>query len=268
MSQLVDSHCHLDFPQFAPDIAEVVRRAEEANVMRMVTICTKPVRIGESRTIAERFDSVCFAVGVHPHYVESEPPVTAEELTGHAEHPKMVAIGESGLDYHYTSETAGAQRSSLLVHIEASRRTGLPLIIHSRDADDDMCEILASEHRAGPFSCVMHCFSSGRRLAELAIDLGFYISMSGIVTFRNAEELRSIFMSLPIERVLVETDSPYLAPAPRRGKRNEPAMVARIASECARLRGLEEGEFAARTTENFNRLFTKGRLPAPAGQHA
>ena len=152
MSQLVDSHCHLDFPQFAPDIAEVVRRAEEAHVMRMVTVCTKPTRIAESRAIAERFESVCFAVGVHPHYAASEPSVTAEELVGHAEHPKMVAIGESGLDYHYTSETASAQRSSLLVHIEAARRTGLPLIIHSRDADDDMCEILASEHRAGPFS--------------------------------------------------------------------------------------------------------------------
>ena len=206
---------------------------------------------------------MCFAVGVHPHYAASEPSVTVEELVGHAEHPKMVAIGESGLDYHYTSGTAAAQRSSLLVHIEASRRTGLPLIIHSRDADDDMCEILASEHRAGPFSCVMHCYSSGRRLAGLAIDLGFYISMSGIVTFRNAEELRSIFLSIPIGRLLVETDSPYLAPAPRRGKRNEPALVARIASECARLRGMAEDEFASNTTENFNRLFAKGRLPAP-----
>ena len=263
MSQLVDSHCHLDFPQFATDIAEVVRRAGEAQVMRMVTVCTKPARVGESRAIAERFDPVCFAVGVHPHYAASEPAVTVEELVGHAEHPKMVAIGESGLDYHYTSKTAGAQKSSLLVHIEASRRTGLPLIIHSRDADDDMCDILASEHRAGPFSCVMHCFSSGRRLAGLAIDLGFYISMSGIVTFRNAEGLRSIFLSLPVERILVETDSPYLAPAPKRGKRNEPALVARIASECARLRGLDEGEFAVRTTENFNRLFAKGRLLAP-----
>lgn len=263
MSQLVDSHCHLDFPQFAPDIAEVVRRAEEAQVMRMVTVCTKPTCVGESRGIAERFESVCFAVGVHPHYAASEPAVTAEELVGHSKHPKMVAIGETGLDYHYTSETAGAQKSSLLVHIEASRRTGLPLIIHSRDADDDMCEILASEHRAGPFSCVMHCYSSGRRLAELAIDLGFYISMSGIVTFRNAEDLRSIYLSLPVERILVETDAPYLAPAPKRGKRNEPALVARIASECARLRGLDEEEFAARTTENFNRLFAKGRLPAP-----
>ena len=263
MFQLVDSHCHLDFPQFAPDIAEVVRRAEKARVMRMVTICTKPTRMAESRAIAERFDSVCFAVGVHPHYAASEPPVTVEELVGHSEHPKMVGIGESGLDYHYTSEIAAAQRSSLLVHIEAARRTGLPLIIHSRDADDDMCEILASEHRAGPFSCVMHCYSSGRRLAELAIDLGFYISMSGIVTFRNAEELRSIYLSLPVGRLLVETDSPYLAPAPRRGKRNEPALVARIASECARLRGLDEDEFASKTTENFNRLFAKGRLPAP-----
>ena len=265
MIQIVDSHCHLDFPQFGPDIEDVMQRADEANVKRMVTICTKPTNINNTQTIAERFDPVCFAVGVHPHYAASEPSVTAEQLSEFAEHPKMVAIGETGLDYHYTSETKDAQKSSLLVHIEASRLTGLPLIIHSRNADADMGDILASEHRNGPFSCVMHCFSSGSRLAELALDLGFYISMSGIVTFRNAEQLRSIFRSVPVDRILVETDSPYLAPAPWRGKRNEPAMVARVASEGAKLCGLGEGEFAAVTTRNFNRLFAKGRLPAPAG---
>ncbi len=263
MTTIVDSHCHLDFPQFCTDISDVIRRAEEANVFRMVTICTKPGRLRDSQQIAEKFDAVCYAVGVHPHYASTEPAVTVDELVGHSRHPKMVAIGETGLDYHYTVETADAQKSSLQVHIEASRQTGLPLIIHSRDADEDIGDILSAEFRNGPFSCVMHCFSSGQRLATLALDLGFYLSMSGIITFKNAEALRSIFRSVPPDRILIETDAPYLAPTPWRGKRNEPAMVARVASEGATLLGLDRLEFAARTTANFNRLFSKGRLQAP-----
>jgi len=254
---IVDSHCHLDFPQFEEDLQQVIERAGEYGVGQMLTICTKPRLLERSVAIAERFPQVFFAAGVHPHYVASETAVTVEELVQMARHPKMVAIGETGLDYHYTSEIADRQKASLAIHVEAARQTGLPLIIHSRDADDDMADILSGEYRDQPYSCVMHCYSSGRRLAEAALEMGFFLSMSGIITFRNAEELRRIFADVPLDRILIETDAPYLAPAPWRGKRNEPFMVSSVMAEGARLKDVSPAEFAAVTTNNFNRLFGK-----------
>jgi TatD DNase family protein len=193
-----------------------------------------------------------------------EPMTTPEELAAIARHPRMVGIGESGLDYHYTAESAAAQQESLRVHVEAARRTGLPLIIHARDADADMARILTEEHRAGPFSCVMHCFSSGRALAEAALDLGFYLSMSGIAAFPKSTALREIFAAAPLDRLLVETDAPYLAPPPHRGKRNEPAYTAHTARVGAELFGLDYADFAARTEANFERVFWKAAEPGAA----
>jgi TatD DNase family protein len=255
--QLVDSHCHLDFPDFDAERDDVIARAHAAGVARMVTICTKLSALPKVQAIAEAHDSVFFAAGTHPMSVAHEPMVTADELVALAEHPKMVGIGESGLDYHYTAESAEVQQQSLRIHIEAARRTGLPLIIHARDADDDMARILAEEHAKGAYTCVMHCFSSGAGLAQAALDLGFYLSMSGITAFPRSKELRAIFASAPVERILVETDAPYLAPPPHRGKRNEPAYTAHTARVGAELFGLTEADFAARTSANFDRLFWK-----------
>ncbi len=254
---LVDSHCHLDFPDFADALDAVVARAEAAGVAKMVSIATQPSKHAAVRAIAERFASVYFAAGLHPLHAHEEPHPSLDTLLAWAEHPKMVGIGEAGLDFHYQSETADAQRETFLVQIEAARRTSLPLIIHARDADDEMADTLAREHAAGPFTCVMHCFSSGAALAATALDLGFYLSMSGIATFKKSAALREIFAAAPIDRILVETDAPYLAPPPFRGKRNEPAYVVHTARVGAELRGLSEEAFAARTTENFHRLFWK-----------
>ena len=254
---LVDSHCHLDFPDFADELPEVVARAEAAGVRRMLTICTRPRQVDNVRAIAERFEPVYFAAGLHPLNAHEEPHPALEDLTGWAAHPKMVGIGEAGLDYHYQRESEAAQKETFLVQIEAARRTGLPLIIHSRDADADMAEILTREHAAGAFTCVMHCFSSGPALAETALGLGFYLSMSGVATFKKAQELRDIFAAAPLERILVETDAPYLAPPPYRGKRNEPAYVALTAKVGAELFQMPEAAFAEATTDNFHRLFAK-----------
>ncbi len=254
---LVDSHCHLDFPNLAEDLPEVVSRARDAGVTRMVTICTRLRNERAVRVIAERFSGVYYAAGTHPMHVAEEPLVRVEELTVLAAHPKFVGIGETGLDYHYTSESASLQEESLRVHIEASRRTGLPLIIHSRDADEDMIRILEEEHKAGAYRCVMHCFSSGPELAEAALNLGFYLSMSGIAAFPKSHALRDIFAKAPLDRVLVETDSPYLAPPPHRGRRCEPAYVAFTARAGAEVFGLDEAQFRAATTRNFDRLFAK-----------
>ncbi len=263
--QLVDSHCHLDFPDFADELPEVIARAEAAGVKRMVTICTKLRNLPAVRAIAEAHDPVFFAAATHPMSVAEEPMATVEELVEIARHPKCVGIGETGLDYHYTRESAEAQKESLRIHIEAARRTGLPLIIHARDADEDIAAILGEEHESAPFDCVMHCFSSGPDLARRALDLGFYLSMSGIAAFPRSTDLREIFAAAPIERILVETDAPYLAPPPMRGRRNEPAFVAHTARVGAELFGLSEAEFAARTTENFNRLFRKAAAWSPEG---
>lgn len=255
--ELVDSHCHLDFPDLVGELPDVISRANAAGVRRMVTICTKLPSEPSVRAIAEAHECVFYAAGVHPMSVASEKTATVEELVAIAEHPKMVGIGETGLDYHYTSESAVAQQESLRIHIEASRRTGLPLIIHSRDADEDMARILSEEHKAGAYTCVMHCFSSGAELAKTALDLGFYLSMSGVATFKTAQAVRDVFADAPLDRILVETDSPYLAPPPYRGKRCEPAYTALTAAVGAEVKGLPLEEFAAATTANFDRLFAK-----------
>lgn len=255
--EIVDSHCHLDFPELHEELNAVIARARAAGVTRMVSICTKPRLEPQVRAIAEEHDGVFFSAGTHPMSVADEPMVTVAELERFAQHPKCVGIGESGLDYHYTSESAARQRESLRIHIEAARRTGLPLIIHARDADADMARILSEEHAAGAYECVMHCFSSGSGLAEAALDLGFYLSMSGIAAFPKSDSLRAIFAAAPIERILVETDAPYLAPPPHRGRRNEPAFTVHTAERGAALFGMEYGAFARQTSANFDRLFAK-----------
>lgn len=255
--EIVDSHCHLDFPEFADELPEIVERAAVAGVTRMVTICTKLHQEPDVRAIAERFDPVFYAAGTHPMSAASQPMTSVKELLRIAEHPKMVGIGETGLDYHYTAETKDVQKQSLRIHIEAARQSGLPLIIHARDADDDMVRILSEEHQAGAYQCVMHCFSSSAALGQAALDLGFYLSMSGIAAFKKSEELRAIFHAAPVERVLTETDAPYLAPPPHRGKRNEPAYTAHTARIGAEVFGMDYPQFAQQTSENFDRLFAK-----------
>lgn len=261
---LVDSHCHLDFPDLAGETEAVIARAAAVGVTRMVTICTRLKNAPQVRAIAEAHRGVFFAAGTHPMSAAEEPLATVDELVALAAHPKMVAIGETGLDYHYTADSKAVQQESLRVHVEAARRTGLPLVIHARDADDDIARILSEEHAAGPFGCVMHCFTAGRALAETALSLGFYLSISGIATFRTAADLRAIFAEAPADRLLVETDAPYLAPLPHRGKRCEPAFVADTARTMAAHLGVDFAEFAAHTTANFDRLFSKAAAWRPA----
>lgn len=254
---IVDSHCHLDFPDFEGERDALIARARDAGVTRMVTICTRLRNEPQIRALAETYEGVFYAAGTHPMSVAEEPMAKVEELVDMASHPKFVGIGETGLDYHYTAETAEIQRESLRVHIEAARRTGLPLIIHSRNADEDMARILTEEHRAGAYDCVMHCFSSGAALGRAALDLGFYLSMSGIAAFPRSGELREVFAAAPVDRILIETDSPYLAPPPYRGKRNEPAYVAKTAAVGAEVFGMTYEEFARQSSVNFDRLFSK-----------
>jgi len=258
-ASIVDSHCHLDFPDFDEERPAVIQRALDAGVERMVTICTKLRLEPQVRAIAEEYDPVFYAAGTHPMSAADEPLATADELIALAQHPKFVGIGETGLDYHYTADSKDIQQQSLQVHIDAARETKLPLIIHARAADDDMAQILRDAYQNGAFSCVMHCFSSSAALAEAALDLGFYLSMSGIAAFPKSQELRDIFATAPIDRVLVETDSPYLAPPPHRGKRNEPAYTAHTAKVGAEVFGLSYADFAAQTTANFDRLFWKAK---------
>jgi TatD DNase family protein len=263
--QITDSHCHLDFPDFDGERDAVIARAHAAGVTRMVTICTRLRNEPTVRAIAEAYESVFFTFGIHPMSVAETPLITLEELTAIAAHPKCVGIGETGLDYHYTAESAAQQQDSLRIHIAAARQTGLPLIIHARAADDDMARILTEEYRKGPYTCVMHCFSSGAELARAALDLGFYLSMSGIATFPKSQDLRDIFAAAPLDRILVETDSPYLAPKPFRGKRNEPAYSIHTAETGAEVFGISLPAFAAATQANFDRLFTKAaQYKAPA----
>ncbi|PTQ66457.1 TatD family hydrolase [Celeribacter persicus] len=259
LPKITDSHCHLDFPDFADELPEVVNRAVEAGVHRMVTICTRLRQVDQVKAISERFDPVFWAAGTHPMSAAEEPMATVDELVTLARHPKFVGIGETGLDYHYTAESAEVQKESLRVHIAAARETQLPLIIHARAADDDMATILAEEYKNGTYPCVMHCFSSSKELAKASLDLGFYLSMSGITAFPKSEDLREIFREVPRDRILVETDSPYLAPPPHRGKRNEPAYTAKTAQRAAETFGMDYAEFAALTEANFERLFTKAR---------
>jgi len=254
---LVDSHCHLDFPEFAEDFEQIMSRAAEANVGLMLTICTHLSRFPRVLAVAERFDNVYCSVGIHPHEAGEETEVTAEQLVELAKHPKVVGFGETGLDYFYEHSPREAQKRSFRAHIEAARIAQLPIIIHTRDADEDMTAILEEEMGKGAFPGLVHCFSSGRALGEKAVELGLYISLSGILTFKKSEDLRATARDLPLEKLLVETDSPFLAPIPHRGKRCEPAFVAQTAGVLADIKGLSPAALADVTTDNFFTLFSK-----------
>ncbi len=258
-SRLVDSHCHLDFPDFEGELDDIVTRAGEAGVGMMVTIGTKLRDFDKVLAIAETYDNIVCTVGIHPHEAENEPDVALVRLLELAQHPKVVGIGETGLDYYYEHSPRDAQKANFLTHIAAARETKLPLIVHTRDADEDMAAILTEEMGKGAFAALLHCFSSSRALALKALDLGLYISLSGIVTFKSASELQETVAAAPLDRLLVETDAPYLAPVPKRGKRNEPAFVAHTAAKVAELQGIDLDTLTAATTDNFFRLFTKAR---------
>jgi len=254
---LVDSHCHLDFSDFADDLDAVVSRAGTAGIGIMLTIATHITRYEQVVRVAERFDNVWCTVGIHPHEAGTEPAAGVETLLRLAEHPKVVGFGETGLDYFYDKSPRERQRASFRVHIEAARIAGLPVIVHTRDADEDTGAILAEEMGKGAFSGLVHCFSSGPQFAEKAVELGLYISASGIMTFKTADSLRQTLAGVPLNRLLVETDAPYLAPVPHRGKRNEPAFTAQTAARLAEVKGVPFGTLEAASTENFLRLFTK-----------
>jgi TatD DNase family protein len=261
---LVDSHCHLDYLSAEQDLDALVERARAAGVGGMLTISTKLSEFDQVRAIAERYDDVWCSVGVHPHEAAAESAVTTERLLALAEHPKVVGIGETGLDYFYEHSPRPEQQASFRTHIAAARTSGLPLIVHTRDADDDTAAILEAEHAAGAFPGLIHCFTAGAGFARRALALGLYISFSGIVTFKKADDLRAVAAEVPTDRLLVETDAPYLAPDPMRGKTNEPAYVSFTAARVAELRGIAPGELAVETSDNFFRLFGKARRPAPA----
>ena len=254
---LIDHHCHLDFPQFAEDRAGVVARAHAAGVGAMVTISTRVARFDDIRAIADAHETVFCSVGTHPHYADDELDVTPDQLARLAEHPKVVAIGEAGLDYHYQKSSREGQAEGFRRHIEAARVTGLPLEIHARDADNDTARILEEEFETGPFKAILHCYTGGADLAQRAVALGLYVSFTGVVSFKKSEALRAIASAVPIDRVLVETDAPYLAPVPFRGKTNEPAYVVHTAKALAEARDMPFETFAAHTTDNFFRLFEK-----------
>jgi TatD DNase family protein len=265
MTMLIDSHCHLDFPDFASELDDVVTRARTAGISRLVTISTRVKRFAGVLAITERFPEVYCSVGTHPHYAHEELDITAADLVAHTQHPKVVALGEAGLDYHYDRSPRDAQERGFRTHIAAARETGLPLVIHSREADADTARILEEEAGQGAFPAVLHCFTGGADLARRAIALGLSISFTGILTFKNSTALRAIAAGLPADRILVETDAPYLAPLPFRGKRNEPAYVVETAKILAETRGVSFDEIAQQTSENFFRLF--GKVPRPAGAH-
>jgi len=254
---LVDHHCHLDFPQFADDRAGLIARAHAAGVGLMVTISTRVARFDDIKEIAEAHDAVFCSVGTHPHYADEELDVTPEQLAELSEHLKVVAIGEAGLDYHYQKSSPEGQADGFRRHIEAARMTGLPLEIHARDADADTIAILEDEHAKGAFPAILHCFTGGRELAERAVAIGLLVSFSGVVTFKSGAELLALAADLPLDRLLVETDAPYLAPVPYRGKTNEPAFVAHTTEAIARARGIEREALAEATTNNFFRTFRK-----------
>jgi TatD DNase family protein len=263
---LVDSHCHLDFPDFADELDALVARAAAAGIGRIVTIGTRVRRHDQVLAIAERFSAVFCSVGTHPHNAHEEPDVTASELVARAAHPKVVAIGEAGLDYHYDFSPRAAQEQGLRTHVAAARESGLPLVIHCRNADADMARILTEEAAKGSFRAVLHCFTGSRELAFAGVALGCYVSFSGILTFKKSDELRAIAATLPAERLLVETDAPYLAPGPYRGKRNEPAYTVETVKVLAEVRGVSTEEIARQTTDNFFRLFAK--VPQPVTEPA
>ena len=259
---LVDSHCHLDFPDYAGQVDQVVARARAAGVGICISIGTELKRFPGVRAVAERFDNVWCSVGVHPHEAQKELLSDPAPLIAEAAHPKVVAIGETGLDFYYEHSPRAEQAANFRAHIAAARRTGLPVIVHTRDADDETIDLLRDEMGKGAFTGLIHCFTGGQRLADAAVEMGFYISVSGIATFKNSAALRDVIATVPTNRLLVETDAPFLAPVPHRGKTNEPALVVHTARMLADLKGMNEGELAAATTENFFRLFTKVKRPA------
>jgi TatD DNase family protein len=258
---LIDSHCHLDFDSLSGDLPGVLARAREAGIDQMVTISTRMSTFDRVRTIAETHDNIWCTVGVHPHEAEAEGDVSLEQLVEAAASTRVIGIGETGLDYYYEHAPREAQKTSFRTHIAAARETGLPLIVHTRDADEDMAAILTEEMEKGAFTGLLHCFSSGGALATAALELGFYVSFSGILTFKAAEEVREVARIVPLERLLVETDAPYLAPVPKRGKSNEPSFVVHTAAQLAQLRDLSLEEMATLTTDNFYRLFKKAQRP-------
>jgi TatD DNase family protein len=260
--RLVDHHCHLDFPQLAENRAAVLARAREAGVGVVVTISTRIRRFPEILAIAEEHTNVFCSVGTHPHNAHEELDIPLEEIVRLSEHPKVVAIGEAGLDYYYKHSTPEAQEEGFRRHIAAARQTGLPLEIHTRDAEEDTARILEDEHAKGAFPAILHCYTGGPELVARALKLGLYVSFSGVVSFKKSEALRDIAKSVPLERLLVETDAPFLAPVPYRGKMNEPAYVVHTAAVIAEARGLSHDELATATTENFYRLFKK--VPRPS----
>jgi TatD DNase family protein len=254
---LVDSHCHLDFPDFESELDRIVARAEAAGIGALLTISTRVRQFERIRTVAERFPDVCCSVGTHPHYAAEERDVQLTEILEHAAHPKVVAIGEAGLDYHYEKSPIPDQEHGFRLHIAAARETGLPLVIHSRKADEHTTRILEEEMAKGPFGAVLHCFTGGEALARRGVELGLYVSFSGVLTFNKSDALRAVAAGVPLDRLLVETDAPYLAPMPMRGKRNEPAFVRYTAAMLAKVKGVTESEITRATTENFFRLFAK-----------
>jgi TatD DNase family protein len=252
---LIDTHCHLDFPDFVEERDAIVARAKAAGIGRMITISTRVAKYDVYRAIAEAHEEVWFSVGTHPHQAHEEPDVSVEQLVGLSSHPRCVAIGEAGLDYHYDKSPRDVAEVVFRRHIEAARRTGLPLVIHSRDADEDMARILRDEMGKGAFTALLHCFTSGRELAMTGLELGLYVSFSGVLTFKNSQELRDLVRDVPLDRLLVETDAPFLAPVPHRGKRNEPAYVAAVAARVAELRGETLTQVAQQSTANACALF-------------
>lgn len=254
---LVDTHCHLDYPDLMADIDAVVARARAAGVGRMVTISTHVARHATYSALAERFAHVFWTIGTHPHNAADEPDVAMAEIVALSHSPKCVAVGEAGLDFHYDKSPRDVQRKVFRTHIAAARETGLPLVIHARDADQDMIDILGEEHAKGAFGAILHCFSSGAELASVGLQLGFYLSFSGIITFKRSEELRAIAAATPLDRLLVETDAPYLAPDPYRGKPNEPSYVTRTAAVLAGVKGVSPDELAIATTANAERVFPR-----------
>lgn len=257
MSALVDSHCHLDFPDLAAERDAILARAREQNIVRMVTIGTKVHKFPVIREIAEQVGEVYCSVGTHPHYADQEPEVTTDDLVKFTDHPKVVAIGEAGLDYFRNNSSVEGQERGFRRHIAAARETKLPLVIHAREADDDIARILEDESAKGAFPFVLHCFTGGADLAKRGLALGGYISFSGVITFKKSDALREIAASVPADRILVETDAPYLAPEPYRGKRNEPAFVTHTAKALAGARGTTFETIARETTDNFFQLFSK-----------
>ena len=260
---LVDSHCHLDFPYLSDQLDDVLSRARDAGIETLITICTRISRFGQVLAIAGSHDNIFCSVGTHPHYADEERDIPLEEIVSLAQHHKVVAIGEAGLDYYRDNAPRDDQATGFRTHIAAARETGLPLVIHTRNADEDTAKILEEEMAKGPFTAVLHCFTAGAELARRGIDLGLYVSFSGVLTFKKSDELRAIAADVPMDRLLVETDAPFLAPEPMRGKKNEPANVVHTAARLAGVKGVSHEEMAQATTDNFYRLFSK--TPRPDG---